>query len=73
VHFILCKKTFLFIAISNLDAVTAQVTLQLKILSASIFSVLILNKKLNYLKWFSLLLLMGGVALVQIESSEKKI
>ncbi len=43
-----------------------QVTYQLKILTTALFSVLLLNKKLNSLKWFSLMVLMLAVALVQV-------
>eukprot|EP00123_Amoebidium_parasiticum_P016322 comp23388_c0_seq1/m.38742 comp23388_c0_seq1/g.38742 ORF comp23388_c0_seq1/g.38742 comp23388_c0_seq1/m.38742 type:complete len:336 (-) comp23388_c0_seq1:140-1147(-) len=58
-----------FVAISNLDAATFQVTYQLKILTTAVFSVLMLNRSLSNLKWFSLFVLMMGVALVQMPSS----
>ena len=45
-----------------------QVTYQLKILTTALFSVCMLHKKLSVLKWISLLLLMGGVTLVQVRS-----
>ena len=44
-----------------------QVTYQLKILTTAMFSVAMLGKKLNRIKWFSLVLLMFGVALVQVK------
>lgn len=43
-----------------------QVTYQLKILTTALFSVLMLNRKLDVMKWVSLVLLMAGVALVQV-------
>ncbi|KAK5174024.1 UDP-galactose transporter Gms1 [Saxophila tyrrhenica] len=55
-----------YVALSNLDAATFQVTDQLKILTTAVFSVMILGKSLNSRKWLSLLLLMVGVAIVQI-------
>ena len=59
------QNNLLFIALSNLDAATYQVTYQLKILTTALFSVCMLKKQLNPMKWFSLLVLMIGVILVQ--------
>ncbi|PRP79271.1 UDP-N-acetylglucosamine transporter [Planoprotostelium fungivorum] len=58
-----------YLAASNLEAATFQVTYQLKILTTALFSVLMLNKTLNTNKWISLLILTLGVALVQFPSS----
>ena len=55
-----------YFAISNLDAATFQVTEQLKILTTALFSVLLLGRTLNGKRWTSLVLLMVGVAIVQI-------
>lgn len=60
------QNNLLFIALSNLDAATYQVTYQLKILTTALFSVLMLGKKLDSFKWVSLFLLMLGVSLVQV-------
>lgn len=43
-----------------------QVTYQLKILTTALFSVSMLGRKLGIYQWLSLLILMGGVALVQV-------
>ena len=61
-----------YFAISNLDAATFQVTDQLKILTTAIFSVLILGRRLNGQKWLSLVLLMVGVAIVQIPTGSSQ-
>uniref|UniRef100_A0A915Q4G5 UDP-N-acetylglucosamine transporter n=1 Tax=Setaria digitata TaxID=48799 RepID=A0A915Q4G5_9BILA len=60
------QNNLLFLALSKLDAATYQVTYQMKILTTALFSVILLRKKLNGQKWLSLLLLTGGVALVQL-------
>jgi drug/metabolite transporter (DMT)-like permease len=43
-----------------------QVTYQMKILTTAVFSVLMLGKALSPMKWLSLVILVLGVALVQI-------
>ena len=43
-----------------------QVTYQLKILTTALFSVFLLGRSLNKLKWLSLVVLMFAVALVQV-------
>ncbi|KAI0032208.1 nucleotide-sugar transporter, partial [Vararia minispora EC-137] len=58
-----------FVAASNLDAATFQVTYQMKILTTAAFSVLLLRKKLTSLKWFALIFLAVGVAIVQLQAS----
>ncbi|KIV95517.1 hypothetical protein PV10_03161 [Exophiala mesophila] len=58
-----------FVAASNLDAATFQVTYQCKILTTALFAVILLGQTLSSLKWLALLVLTVGVACVQIPSS----
>lgn len=53
-----------YVAATNLDAATFQVTYQLKILTTAFCSVVILRKPLSRLKWTALGLLTIGIALV---------
>lgn len=56
-----------YVAISNLDAATFQVSYQLKILTTAVFSVLMLRKSILPVQWAAILALMAGVALVQLD------
>lgn len=58
-----------YVAASNLDVATFQVTYQMKILTTAFFSVFMLRKRLSKAKWFSLILLAVGVGIVQIQST----
>ncbi|UPX15511.1 UDP-galactose transporter Gms1 [Ascochyta rabiei] len=60
------QNTLQYIAVSNLDAASFQVTYQLKILTTAMFSVLMLGRSLSSRKWLSLLVLVIGVSIVQL-------
>ncbi|XP_032072784.1 CMP-sialic acid transporter [Thamnophis elegans] len=59
------QNNMAFLALSNLDAAVYQVTYQLKIPCTALCTVLMLNRSLSRLQWFSVCMLCGGVTLVQ--------
>ena len=74
----LCVPAFLYViqnnlqyvALSNLDATTFQVTYQVKILVTAFFSVTLLKKSLQKMQWLALVFLCFGLALVQLQPSQ---
>ncbi|KAK4058589.1 hypothetical protein OIO90_000033 [Microbotryomycetes sp. JL221] len=59
-----------FVAASNLDVPTFQVTYNLKILTTALFSVILLRRRLSTKKWAALFCLAAGVAIVQLQSTK---
>mmetsp|Transcript_25201 Transcript_25201/g.28817 ORF Transcript_25201/g.28817 Transcript_25201/m.28817 type:complete len:388 (+) Transcript_25201:41-1204(+) len=59
------QNNLLYLALTNLDAATYQVCYQLKILTTALFSAILLKRTFSRMKWFSLVLLTIGVAVVQ--------
>ncbi|KAL3801835.1 hypothetical protein HJC23_001231 [Cyclotella cryptica] len=63
------QNNLLYLALTNLDAATYQILYQLKILTTAIFSKTMLQRQFSRTKWFSLLVLTAGVAVVQLSGS----
>jgi solute carrier family 35 (UDP-sugar transporter), member A1/2/3 len=53
-----------YVALANLDSATFTVMSQLKLLTAAVFSVILLSRKLSWRKWRALILLVVGVSLI---------
>jgi len=67
----LVQNNLLYVAASNLDVATYQITYQLKILTTAIFAVLILKRQLIKTQWLSLGFLIIGVAMVQLSDAKE--
>jgi UDP-sugar transporter A1/2/3 len=63
------QNFLIFVALSHLDAMTFQMLSQTKLLSAAVFSVLLLDRRLNAWQWISLILLTLGVFLSQADTT----
>ena len=57
-----------YVAVTHLDPITIAVMTQLKIVSAALFSVLLLGRKLGARRWAAIALLVVGLAVVQWHS-----
>lgn len=62
------QTNLVYVAISNLDAAVFQVTFQIKILTTAVFMVLMLNRSLKSIQWFSLVLLVFGISIIQVQN-----
>jgi len=67
----LLQNNLLYVAASNLDVATYQITYQLKILTTAMFAVTMLGKRLIPSQWLSLVMLVLGVAAVQLSDSKE--
>lgn len=65
------QNTLIIYSLDKLSMAVQQVTYQLKIFTAALVSVALLGKQLNATKWVSLVILVVGVAIVQVPRGEK--
>ncbi|XP_022080409.1 CMP-sialic acid transporter-like [Acanthaster planci] len=63
------QNNLAFVALSNLDAATYQVSYQMKVITTAMFMVLMLHRSLSKFQWLAIILLFVGVAMVQVESA----
>ena len=63
------QNNILYVALSNLDPLTFQITYQLKTLLTALFSVALLGKQLSQMQWLSQLVLTLGIVLVQLNDA----
>ncbi|KAI9480725.1 MAG: UDP-galactose transporter [Benjaminiella poitrasii] len=69
----LIQNNLQYIAATNLDAATFQITYQFKILTTAFFTVVILHRKLSSTKWLALGVLTIGIALVVLPKNALQI
>lgn len=69
VYFI--QNTLAFFALQNIEPATFTVVSQLKLLTAAVFTVLILHRKISWRKWRALFLLILGVVLITATEATK--
>lgn len=60
------QNSLVYVAVSSLDAVTFQVTYQLKILTTVLFSIALLGRTVTRRQWLALVMLTLGVGVVQV-------
>ena len=63
------QKNALYVAVSNLDAAVFQLTYQFKNLTTAIFSCALLGRTFSQQQIFALVVLTGGVGLVQLDTA----
>lgn len=66
------QNNLLYLAVSNLDAATFQVTYQLKILTTALFFRFMLKREISSRQWLALVILFLGVASVQLGAVSPK-
>lgn len=62
------QNNLLLVAVSNLPALTYQLTYQLKIATTAFFSAILLSRKISLSQWVAIFILLAGIAAVQYPS-----
>jgi len=57
-----------FVALNHMEAAVFQVFVQMKLITAAVFSVALLKRKLTRIQWISLFLLCVGVSIAQMQA-----
>ena len=63
------QNFLLFVSLEHLDVMTFQVLSQTKLLSAALFTVWLLDRRISNWQWVSLVVLAGGVLLAQYDTT----
>jgi drug/metabolite transporter (DMT)-like permease len=63
------QNNMVFVAMSNLPVSVFQVTIQMRILTTALFSILVLSTRISSRKWTALMVLTGGVAFMNLMGS----
>uniref|UniRef100_A0A915D8V2 UDP-galactose transporter n=1 Tax=Ditylenchus dipsaci TaxID=166011 RepID=A0A915D8V2_9BILA len=66
------QNNILYVGASHLSATAFMITLQLKLVSAAVFSIILLKRRLNVLHWTALIILFIGVCIVQLQGAKSK-
>ncbi|CCD64474.3 Nucleotide Sugar TransPorter family [Caenorhabditis elegans] len=66
------QNNLYYVALANIDATTYSVTLQLRILTTAILSVVLLSKKLSGYQWMAQGMALIGVIVVQLDNSNSR-
>jgi len=63
------QNNLIYVALSNLEATTFQVGYQMKVITTAVLSVMMLNRKLSFIKWVAIIILTIGIILTQLQST----
>ncbi|CAD5218739.1 unnamed protein product [Bursaphelenchus okinawaensis] len=66
------QNNLFYCAASHLEAATFMIISQSKIFTTAVFSIILMNRRLSGIQWFSLAVLTTGVCLVQMQTSTTK-
>jgi UDP-sugar transporter A1/2/3 len=64
------QNNLLYVALANLEATLFQVTYQTKLLMTALLMIIMLNKRLTWVKWIALFILFLGIVLTQLDAKK---